>query len=301
MKAAFVLTALAAVTSSVSAYQCPPIQDVDFACKQLNVFPLVCYNPKLNIGPCNAKQCNQPYIDNYAACQCRRSVEQFYENSKNVQGLLNRCGGTFSNPYGSPDIYRPGQGTATFPPTTAMTTPAPTTDSGAATPTPSDTRVYDGTTYYGGVTSVIDGTTRIVSATAIVGATTILPGTTTWVSETPGIISGTSTYAQTSTAASDPAASSAPAAAPTAQPIELQPRHPYEITDHHISGGSIAGIVLGLLGSLVLAILLGFCWRKVRKEHPPMAYAQNHIPSGPTRTTVVEKIEPVVVRAVPNE
>ncbi|KAF9356423.1 hypothetical protein BGX26_005287 [Mortierella sp. AD094] len=308
MKAAIVFTALAAVVSTVSSYQCPAPSDVDYACKQLNVFPLVCYNPHLNVDACNAKQCNQPYLDNYAACQCCCSVEQFYENSKNVQGMINRCGGNLNNPFGSPDIYRSGQGTATSPPATdaatPSATPSPATTDPAVTSTASasdgsDTRVYDGTTYYGGVTGVVDGTTRIVSATAVVGATTILPGTTTWVSETPGIISGTSTFAQTSTQA-PPAATSAPATAPSAQPISAFQKHPYEITDHHISGGSIAGIVLGLLGSFILAILLGCCWRKVREERPPMAYAQSHVPSGPTRTTVVEKIEPVVVRAVPN-
>lgn len=40
---------------------------------------VVCNNPNGNKDACNAKQCNQTYVDNYAACQCRRSLEQFYE------------------------------------------------------------------------------------------------------------------------------------------------------------------------------------------------------------------------------
>ncbi|KAF8963326.1 hypothetical protein BGZ46_001010 [Entomortierella lignicola] len=288
MKATFVLTALVAVASTVSAYQCPSTSDVDHACSQIDVSPLVCNDPKVNVDVCNAKQCNQAYVDFYAACQCRRTTEEFYQNSKNVQGLLNRCGGSVTNPYGSPAMYRPGEGTTTFP---ATTTEAPTNNEGGS----SDTQIHDGTTYYGGKTSVVDGTTRIVGATAVVGRTTILP-------DTPAIIGGTS---KRDDATQDPQPTDAPGNTPANQPVPPEMRyHPYEITDHHISGGSIAGIVIGLVAMIILAILLGFCWRKVREEHPAVAYEQYQASqahsNAPMRTTVVEKVEPVVVRTVPN-
>ncbi|KAF9421046.1 hypothetical protein BGZ94_008955, partial [Podila epigama] len=174
MKSIILVAAAAAVASTASAYVCPDVKTVDYACKQLNVFPLVCYNPQLNVKECNEKQCNQSYVDYYAACQCRRITIDFYEHSRNVEGLIKRCGGGLANPYGDSSLYKPGHGTATFTQT-------------------AQTRYYHGTTYYGGTPTVISGTTRIVSATAIVGGTTILPGTTTWVSGTPGIIRGTST------------------------------------------------------------------------------------------------------------
>ncbi|KAG9325947.1 hypothetical protein KVV02_005791, partial [Mortierella alpina] len=115
MKLALLVAAILAVGSKASAYVCPSFQDVAYACKQLNVFPLVCYDPKLFVELCNQKQCNQPYIDNYAACQCRRSTTDFYEHAKNVGGLIRRCGGNgLTNPFGDPGQYRPGQGTATY-------------------------------------------------------------------------------------------------------------------------------------------------------------------------------------------
>ncbi|KAF9139954.1 hypothetical protein BGX30_007242 [Mortierella sp. GBA39] len=97
----------------------------------------------------------------------RRTTSNFYEHSRNAEGLIRRCGGGLSNPYGPSSQYEPNDG--------------------------SGTRHYYGTTYYGGSTQVANGTTRIVSATAIVSGTTILLGTTTWVSGTPSIIGGTST------------------------------------------------------------------------------------------------------------
>ncbi|KAF9351780.1 hypothetical protein BGX26_010250 [Mortierella sp. AD094] len=251
MKYSSIFAAIAAA-STVSAHQCPSDDAVTTACNSINVSPLLCNNPKVNVEECNAKQCGQTYIDNYSACQCRRSATDFYTSSANVQGLLNRCGlAGLSNPYGDPNQYKPGQGTQTFAPTS-------TADGGA-------TRIYDGTTYYGGQTAVVSGTTRIVSATAIAGGSLILPGTTTWVSETPGIVSGTSTALQATSRT----------AAPVAAPTET------EVFDssHHVSGGSIAGITIGLFGG-------GSC--------------PSHDVNGPTRTVVTEKIEPVVVRTVPH-
>jgi hypothetical protein len=40
---------------------------------------VICDNPNVNIEACNEVQCNQSYIDNYAACQCLRSRTEFYE------------------------------------------------------------------------------------------------------------------------------------------------------------------------------------------------------------------------------
>ncbi|KAF8941329.1 hypothetical protein BGZ58_010770 [Dissophora ornata] len=272
MKTSFILATIA-VASTASAYQCPDTSAVNSACRSISVSPLICSNPNVNVDSCNAKQCNQAYIDNYAACQCRRSATGFYESSVNVQGLLKRCGmDSLTNPYGSPLQYRPGQGTQTF---------SPSGSGGAEA-----TRIYNGTTYFGGETGVVSGTTHILSATAIANGTMILPGTTTWVSDTPGIIQGTSTYWLTRTAA--------PISIPTATPV------PVDTTSYHISGGAVAGIVLGLVGSAILAALLGICWRKHRKEHTAVYPSIINEPGrGPTRTVVTEKIEPVVVRSVP--
>ncbi|GJJ73707.1 hypothetical protein EMPS_06065 [Entomortierella parvispora] len=365
MKSTFMITAVVAAFSTVSAYVCPDPQSVSYSCKQLNVFPLVCYNPKVNKDECNKKQCNQPYVDNYAACQCRRSTTQFYHHAVNVQGLINRCGGGLNNPFGNPDQYRPGQGTSTFPIGTP-TRPGGSGPTGTLDPNDSNgnsaTRIYNGTTYYGGQTGVVSGTTRIVSATAVVGNTTILPGTTTWVSGTPGIIRGTSTP-------SGPAATGKPATryyngttyyggqngvvsgttrivsataivngttilpgtttwvsgtpgiirgtstpsvgrgtrtgttivgTTTAQPILAPTDSPFPVTtqSRHISGGAIAGIVLGLLAAALLAGLIGLCWRRTRAAHVASS-ASTHIAHAPPRTIVTEKIEPVVVKAVP--
>ncbi|KAF9115518.1 hypothetical protein BGX27_007533 [Mortierella sp. AM989] len=188
----------------------------------------------------------------------------------NVQGLLNRCGlAGLSNPYGDPNQYRPGQGTQTFVSTTTV---------GEVV-----TRIYDGTTYYGGQTEVISGTTRIVSATAIAGGSMILPGTTTWVSETPRILSGTS-------------AALSPTAPPSSSHTAAHIIAPTENYNDHVSGGAIAGIVIGLLIMAALAGLLAACWRKKRHEY--MSDFDGCLPhdiNGPTRTVVTEKIEPVVV------
>ncbi|GJJ76509.1 hypothetical protein EMPS_08868 [Entomortierella parvispora] len=276
MKATFILAAVA-VASTASAYQCPDTSAVNQACRAINVYPLTCSNPNVNVQQCNAKQCNQTYINNYAACQCRRSSTQFYENSVNVEGLLRRCGmAGLTNPFGNPYQYRPGQGTQTF---------SPSSPAGGGSVV---TRIYNGTTYYGGQTAVVSGTTRIVSATAIVGGTAILPGTTTWVSGTPGIIRGTSTRRVSGTR--------------TAAPITSPTGTPFVTTQsNHISGGSIAGIVLGCLAATALAGLLGWCWRRKRGEHTTVynSSAANYDNRGPTRTVVTEKIEPVVVKSVP--
>lgn len=90
-----------------------------------------------------------------------------------------------------------------------------------------------------------------------------------------------------------PTHAAAPIVEPTPVPVPIQN------TDHHISGGSIAGIVLGLLAATALAGLLGWCWRKKRHEHMSVynTYAAYPDAHGPTRTVVTEKVEPVVVRA----
>ncbi|CAO3563682.1 unnamed protein product [Mortierella alpina] len=348
MKLALLAAAVIAVGSKVSAYVCPSFQDVAYSCKQLNVFPLVCYNPKLFVEQCNEKQCNQPYIDNYAACQCRRSTTDFYEHAKNVGGLIRRCGGNnLTNPFGDPNQYRPGQGTATFSATgtasgtasgTAFTASGTTsgtnsgttsgTTSGTASGTtsgfvtlsgnpsgtpfpfpvvpiprnPGDnaTRIFNGTTYYGGQTTNISGTTRIVNATAIVNGTTIVSGTTTWVSGTPGIIGGTSTPSAPPTQFVSGRTGTTAVVTRTALPIAAPVDEPLNVNTQstHISGGAIAGIVLGLLGAALLAGLLALCWRKKRAAHVAPA-GTTHISHAPTRTVVTEKIEPVVVKSVP--
>ncbi|KAG0092268.1 hypothetical protein BGZ93_008387 [Podila epicladia] len=260
MKSTFIVAVLAA--AAVHAYQCPPVPAVNLACSSITVRPLKCNNPLVNVQECNAKQCIQSYIDNYAACQCRRSPNNFYEHSVNVEGLIRRCGmAALKNPYGNPYQYRPGQGTQTF---------VPSSPAGG----PVVTRVFNGTTYYGGQTGVVSGTTRIVSATAVVNGTMILPGTTTWVSNTPGIIGGTSTRHITN--------GGTRTAAPIVGPSEI----PVTAESSKISGGAIAGIVLGTLAAAALAGLLG-CHS---------AYETR----GPTRTVVTEKIEPVVVKSTSN-
>ncbi|KAG0231952.1 hypothetical protein BGW42_008552 [Actinomortierella wolfii] len=232
---------------------------------------VVCTDPKRNVKECNEKQCNQVYIDNYAVCQCRGNPSNFYKSSNNVEGLLRRCGlstgKTFANPYGSPEQYRPGEGTRTF---------------------PLATRVFDGTTYVGGQTEVVNGITRIVGATPMVGMTRIVGGTTSWNGATPSIVGGTSTVMQAGPS-------------PTAQPVVLPTPTTVPFTQQgRISGGAIAGIVLGLLAAAAIAFLLALCWRRKRKDP---AYNQHLLaePSrGPSRTVVTEKIEPVVVKAVPS-
>ncbi|KAI8602242.1 hypothetical protein EDD21DRAFT_352926 [Dissophora ornata] len=194
-------------------------------------------------------------------------------HSANVQGLIKRCGGAFVNPFGDPSQYRPERGSATL-------TATQTGDVARAT------NIYDGTTYFGGQTGVASGTTRIVSAVAVVEGTTILPSTTTWISNTPGIISGTS-------ATGGAAMTGRPVIGPTPSETSLPVFQSY-----HISGGAVAGIVLGLVASAIIAHLLVVCWHRKRTEHIPPS-GKIHIPHRPTQTVVAEKIEPVVVRTVP--
>ncbi|KAG0021016.1 hypothetical protein BGZ82_011444 [Podila clonocystis] len=272
MKSTFIIAVLAA-TATVHAYQCPAAPAINQACRSVVVRPLVCNNPQVNVKECNAKQCIQSYIDNYSACQCRRSPNNFYEHSVNVEGLIRRCGmAALKNPYGSPSQYRPGQGTQTFVASSSVGGPVAT-------------RIFNGTTYYGGQTGVVSGTTRIVSATAIVNGTMILPGTTTWVSNTPGIIGGTSTRR----VGNGGTRTAAPIVAPTEIPVSAE--------SNKISGGAIAGIVLGTLAAAALAGLLGWCWRKKRNEHTAIYSHSAYENRGPTRTVVTEKIEPVVVKS----
>ncbi|KAF9098996.1 hypothetical protein BGX23_004531 [Mortierella sp. AD031] len=75
--------------------------------------------------------------------------------------------------------------------------------------------------------------------------------------------------------------------------------------DNSMSGGAIAGTVIGSLAALALAGLLGWCWRRERAQHIPL-YSNSSTTAldpnaarAPTRTVVTEKIEPVVVKSVP--
>ncbi|KAF9371170.1 hypothetical protein CPB97_002191 [Podila verticillata] len=222
MKSTFIIAVLAA-TATVNAYQCPDTTAVNQACRSISVRPLACNDPKVNVQECNAKQCIQTYIDNYSACQCARSSDNFYEHSANVQGLLKRCGlADLKNPYGNPYQYRPGQGTQIFAPSS---------------------------------------------------------------SNISGIISGTS-------------ARGAVSAAPIVSPTQVS--DPDTTENNHISGGAVAGIVLGTVAAAILAGLLGWCWRKERKEHTAIYSHSAYESRGPTRTVVTEKIEPVVVKSNSN-
>ncbi|KAF9118454.1 hypothetical protein BGW39_001165 [Mortierella sp. 14UC] len=219
---------------------------------------MTCNNSNVNVVSCNEKQCNQPYIDNYAACKCRRSLTLFYEHSVNVEDLLRRCGvAGLTNSFGNPYQYRPGQGTQTF-------VPSGTSVIGGVG---GATCIFNGTTYYGDSTTVISGTTRIVSATAVVNSTWIAPGT-------PGIVSGASTiWVGTQTAAPI----EAPAATETVKPIRQQ--------DNRMSGGAIAGSVIGSLAAIALASLLGWCWRKKRAEHTTLTSNPTSYNTSSTATT----------------
>ncbi|KAG0253212.1 hypothetical protein BG011_006495 [Mortierella polycephala] len=205
-------------------------------------------------------------------CPSTREVDQSCKSiSVSPSGL--------ANPFGNSDQYKPGEGTKAFAPSSTSLVGGP----GA-------TRVFDGTTYYGGQTTVISGTTRIVSATAVAGGSMIVSGTTTWASNTPGVVSGTSTP----WTASGTSLTAAPITVPT------NDQNGVPIESHHISGGSVAGIVLGCVAATILAGLLGWCWRKQRNRHTTVY--NSHAASdnrGPTRTVVTEKIEPVVVKSVP--
>ncbi|KAF8932777.1 hypothetical protein BGZ52_009389 [Haplosporangium bisporale] len=206
MKSSFNAAASAAAsTSSVYVYQCPDTTSVSQACRSLRVHPLFCNNPNVNRDACNAKQCNQIYIDNYAACQCHRSPEQFYEHSVNIEGLLRRCDvASLTNPYGNLYQYRAGT----------------------------------------------------IRVTSVVGFTT-----------------------------------AAPIAGSTASPVPVN-------NQSKLSGGAIAGVVIGCLAAVALAGLLAWCWRKKRHEHTAV-YDQHSTYDNhePTRTVVTEKIEPIVVKA----
>ncbi|KAG0273909.1 hypothetical protein BGZ95_010281 [Linnemannia exigua] len=260
MKVTLIIAAVIAA-SSVSAYQCPDNTSVNNSCRQISVSPLICNNPNVNKDACNAKQCNQQYIDNYAACQCRRSPNMFYEHSANVEGLVRRCGlSTLNNPYGSPSQYRPGQGTQTFGPVTPVTSSA---NSGVVT------RIYNGTTYYGGSNTVVSGTTR-------------------W--PPPG------SRARPASSAAPVLVSAAPIESPTETAVPVQKQGKKKL-----SGGAIAGIVLGCLAALALAGLLAWCWRRKRNQHTTTYNTHSTYETsqnrGPTRTVVTEKIEPVVVKS----
>ncbi|KAF8937644.1 hypothetical protein BGZ47_008936 [Haplosporangium gracile] len=226
------IVTLLVTVAVVNAYTCPANPAITTACGAISVFPLTCSNPNVNVAACNEKQCTQLYIDNYAACQCRRSPTLFYEHSVNVEGLLRRCGvAGLTNPFGNSNQYRPDQGTQTF---------VPAGGSGTA------------------------GAPDIVDATAVVNDTRDAP---------------------------------IKAPSPTAQPVVEQ--------NNHMSGGAIAGTVLGSLAAVALAGLLGWCWRKKRAQHttlysnPATTGADHHNARAPSRTIVTEKIEPVVVKSVP--
>ncbi|KAG0277728.1 hypothetical protein BGZ96_002732 [Linnemannia gamsii] len=222
------IVTLLATIAAVNAYTCPSPSSINSACRDISVTPLICSNPIVNVDPCNEKQCNQPYIDNYAACQCRRSATLFYEHSVNVEGLIRRCGiEGLTNPFGNPLQYRPGQGTQTF------SAPSGTSTNGTR------------------------GTTAPTSA--------------------------------------------APIEAPSPTTID-----DISEVNYHMSGGAIAGTVLGSLAAVALACLLGWCWRKKRAQHATLygsssaaAIDPNVAAHSPTRTVVTEKIEPVVVKSVP--
>ncbi|KAG0214670.1 hypothetical protein BGX28_001708 [Mortierella sp. GBA30] len=292
----YVFTIIVAASSIASAYVCPSSQDINNACKQLNVFPLVCHDPKVFVDLCNQKQCSQNYIDNYAACQCRRNMSDFYEASSF------HFYGNFLGYY-----YLRSSSDSPFP---LIPVPVPP-NTGNNT-----TRIYNGTTYYGGQIEMVSGTTLIVNATVVVNGTATVSGTTTWFSGTPGIINGTSSSApwntpttrfitatftgttETMTSVTGGGGSSK-LGSRTVQPI-LAPSSsdaPIAINNQssYISGGAIAGIVLGLLGASILATLLALCWRKKRAEHVAPV-GRTHISHAPTRTVVTEKIEPVILK-----
>ncbi|KAG0261329.1 hypothetical protein BG011_001103 [Mortierella polycephala] len=81
----------------------------------------------------------------------------------------------------------------------------------------------------------------------------------------------------------------APIIAPTESLIATQ--------QERVSGGAIAGIVIGCLVALALAFLLFWFWRKKRHQNSTVynSYMTTYSNYGPTRTAVTEKVEPVVV------
>lgn len=137
MRVTFILAAIAAA-STVSAYQCPALDQVNMACRSIGVSPckdslpappscshlqdgfvrtvvlmqrrvffsfpiaVVCNNPNVNRDACNAKQCNQTYINNYSDCQCRRDSTNFYQ----VTGNGNRKKKVLSGFLSRPRLFR---------------------------------------------------------------------------------------------------------------------------------------------------------------------------------------------------
>ncbi|KAG0267480.1 hypothetical protein BG011_004514 [Mortierella polycephala] len=74
------------------------------------------------------------------------------------------------------------------------------------------------------------------------------------------------------------------AALPFVSPSEI----PLGVMSESISGGAIAGTVIGILAAASLVGLLALCWCK--------KHAVSH---GPTRTTMTKMTEPVVVKIFP--
>ncbi|KAF9973154.1 hypothetical protein BGZ73_003621 [Actinomortierella ambigua] len=196
------------VVTTAHAFTCPSTPSITSACLQLNVLPLVCSNPQVNVKECNDKQCSQPYVDKYAVCQCRGSTTDFFKakieqspprssNAHKVESLIKRCRLTKSDKLVNP--YVPVK----------------------------------------------------------------------------------------------------PTTSPTAQPIVGPSPTNTPVSASKVSGGAIAGWVLGLLATAGLAALLAICWRRKRRD--PI-YNQHLLadPRGAARTVVTEKIEPVVVKAVPS-
>ncbi|KAF9161164.1 hypothetical protein DFQ26_004807 [Actinomortierella ambigua] len=120
---------LAVAISAAHGFTCPDALKITNSCLKLNVLPLVCSDPNVNVPQCNDKQCSQPYIDDYAICQCRGSSTDFFRNANNVEAVIKRCRLTkttsLSNPYGDPNRYRAGSGTQTFPAATSTVTSQP--------------------------------------------------------------------------------------------------------------------------------------------------------------------------------
>lgn len=75
---------------------------------------------------------------------------------------------------------------------------------------------------------------------------------------------------------------------------------PVQNQDESMSGGAIAGVVIGCLAAVALAGLLAWCWRRKRSQHVPANYGHVDYESqnrAPTRTIITEKVEPVVVKS----
>ncbi|KAF9188335.1 hypothetical protein BGZ51_000655 [Haplosporangium sp. Z 767] len=85
----------------------------------------------------------------------------------------------------------------------------------------------------------------------------------------------------------------------TAAPIIAPTESLTTTQEEGISGGAIAGIVIGCLVALALAILLFWFWRKKRHQHMAVydSYTTMYGNRGPIRTVATEKVEPVVVKA----